>query len=116
MAKKMAKNLMQLLIEHKVEIPMLQRDYAQGRVSQKNIAKRFLDAIFEVLEGKRANLHIDFIYGYHENGKFLLLDGQQRLTTLWLLYFYFYKKFGRFDEAKNWLKNSAKTSCKKMLI
>lgn len=86
-------NLKELLNKYdKIEIPMLQRDYAQGRKSQISIANEFLDAIFAVLEGKRETLHIDFIYGYKENNKFLLIDGQQRITTLWLLHFYIYKK------------------------
>ena len=84
-------NLKKLLENNKVEIPMLQRDYAQGRVSQNKVANEFLDSIFSVLSGKKQSLHIDFIYGYKENGKFLLIDGQQRITTLWLLHFYLYK-------------------------
>ena len=56
-------NLKELLNKYdKIEIPMLQRDYAQGRKSQISIANEFLDAIFAVLEGKRETLHIDFIY------------------------------------------------------
>lgn len=90
-------NLKELLNKYdKIEIPMLQRDYAQGRKSQISVANEFLDAIFMVLNDSKQEktLHIDFIYGYQENNKFLLIDGQQRITTLWLLYFYIYKKAG----------------------
>lgn len=34
-------NLRKLLENNKVEIPMLQRDYAQGRVSQNKVANEF---------------------------------------------------------------------------
>lgn len=93
-------NLKELLNKYdKVEIPILQRDYAQGRKSQMNVANKFLDAIFVVLNDNKQvkTLHIDFIYGYQEKNKFLLIDGQQRVTTLWLLHFYIYKKAGLLD-------------------
>lgn len=81
-----------------IEIPMLQRDYAQGRKETKTtqIRERFLTSIFEVLSGEKANLHLEFIYGSVKNGKFIPLDGQQRLTTLFLLHWYF-----GFDELKD---------------
>lgn len=93
-------NLKELLGQYKVEIPMLQRDYAQGRKSQEKIAREFLDSIFEVLEGKRVSLHLDFVFGYEENDKFLLIDGQQRITTLWLLHFYLYRRTENLEEIK----------------
>lgn len=85
----------ELINKYEIEIPMLQRDYAQGRDDTKTaqIRERFLTSIFEVLSGEKANLHLEFIYGSIKNGKFIPLDGQQRLTTLFLLHWYF-----RFDE------------------
>ena len=81
--------------ENKVEkkipivIPMIQRDYAQGRSSATEIRKSFVKAIYEALKsGKELNL--DFVYGSYEdidgNIAFIPLDGQQRLTTLFLLH------------------------------
>ncbi|WP_240329462.1 GmrSD restriction endonuclease domain-containing protein [Helicobacter suis] len=84
-----------------VEVPMLQRDYAQGRRSQERVANAFLDAIFDVLKGKRKALHLDLIYGYQDKNIFKLIDGQQRITTLWLLYYLLYKRGGRLDEIKD---------------
>ena len=92
----LGKNLMTLLGEFEVCIPMLQRDYAQGRRSQEHVARKFLDAIFKALESGEA-LHIDFVYGYRQDCKFILIDGQQRLTTLWLLHLYLYRKAGKLD-------------------
>lgn len=117
------KNLRELLEEYNIEIPMLQRDYAQGRKSQVKIANEFLDAIFNVLySNENKTLHIDFIYGYEKNKKFLLIDGQQRITTLWLLHFYLYKKSDKLEEIKKWLKNfsyktrkSSSNFCKNLL-
>ena len=116
-------NLKNFLEKYNVEIPMLQRDYAQGRKSKENIAKDFLEKIFEVLKGKTKNLHIDFIYGYRENDKFILVDGQQRITTLWLIHFMIYKMNKQFDDIKESLKNfsysvreSSKKFCKNLII
>ena len=115
-------NLKELLEKYRIEIPILQRDYAQGRKSQSKIANEFLSAIFNVLNGKRQSLHIDFIYGYQENDKFLLIDGQQRITTLWLLHFYLYKKADCLGQIKDLLAkfsyNTRKSSanfCKNLL-
>lgn len=110
-------NLKDFLKKYNVEIPMLQRDYAQGRKSKENIAKDFLEKIFEVLKGKTKNLHIDFIYGYREDNKFILVDGQQRITTLWLTHFIIYKMNDKSDnDIKELLKNfsySVRESSKK---
>src|ERR1039457_3395639 len=74
-----------------INIPMIQRDYAQGRHGEEEIRKRFLRSIFEALESREA-LELDFIYGSPKtlDNKlyFMPLDGQQRLTTLFLLYWY----------------------------
>jgi hypothetical protein len=75
-----------ILLE-KIEIPKIQRDYAQGRDSEKEVRKRFLDAIFESLS-KNMPMEMDFVYGTIDENTFTPLDGQQRLTTLFLLYWY----------------------------
>ena len=70
-----------------VIIPIIQRDYAQGRKSAETIRNRFLQVLYEAIaEGRKTTL--DFIYGNVENGKLIPLDGQQRLTTLFLLHYY----------------------------
>ncbi|WP_104683392.1 DUF262 domain-containing protein [Helicobacter felis] len=108
----------------RIEIPMLQRDYAQGRKSQENIACKFLEALFEVLEGKdtKETLHLDLVYGYEDGSVFKLIDGQQRVTTLWLLHFLLYKQAHRLEEIKEQLshftyhtRESSKEFCEKLL-
>lgn len=76
-----------LLQEHKIEIPIIQRDYAQGREDSIAILKSFLDALKNVIEREK-EIRLDFIYGNVVNGYFQPLDGQQRLTTLFLLHWY----------------------------
>ena len=86
----------QLIERHqRVQIPMIQRDYAQGRPSEKEVRTRFLNALHEALILPVADaslpLNLDFIYGsIQSNGdsSFQPLDGQQRLTTLFLLHWY----------------------------
>lgn len=75
----------------KISIPIIQRDYAQGRKDATTIRDKFLDEIFNRLN-KEENLFLDFIYGSIEDDKFIPIDGQQRLTTLFLLHLYFAKK------------------------
>lgn len=83
-----------LLDENLIEIPIIQRDYAQGRVEESRIRNKFLDAIHKQLTNdcKDSSINLDFIYGRKvttkENEKLIPLDGQQRLTTLFLLYWY----------------------------
>ena len=74
-------------------IPRIQRDYAQGRTgkSAERVRERFLDALLEAVQNKRT-ITLDFVYGDVENGALTLLDGQQRLTTLFLLHWYAAKK------------------------
>jgi len=75
-----------------IEIPIIQRDYAQGRASCSEVRKEFLGALFRYLEENKPNRDLDFIYGTIQKvGKghsFIPLDGQQRLTTLFLLHWY----------------------------
>lgn len=78
---------------HEIEIPIIQRDYAQGRTFNdvKRIRNRFLDALHQALSNHK-RMTLDFVYGEIENTKFIPLDGQQRLTTLFLLHWYAAKK------------------------
>lgn len=77
-----------LLKQGKLRIPKIQRDYAQGRQSQKidEIRKVFVLTLILVVKGKRPATELDFVYGSNQNNAFEPLDGQQRLTTLFLLH------------------------------
>lgn len=77
----------------KILIPKIQRSYAQGRSDTHAVKtrERFLGAIYEALSENRP-LTLDFIYGNVRKGCLVPLDGQQRLTTLWLLHWYAARK------------------------
>lgn len=95
--------LQTLLTENDVHIPQLQRDYAQGRKSESEIRKTFIEQLRTILETDGQHLNLDFIYGYIKNNVYYPLDGQQRLSTLWLLHWYLAPQEAC-SEAKEWLK------------
>ena len=73
------------------EIPIIQSDYAQGRSDErsKEIRKTFLGSLIAAVENyPQKNIELDFIYGKRNKNKVYLLDGQQRITTLYLLHWY----------------------------
>ncbi len=85
-----------LLQRHeRIRIPMIQRDYAQGRPEEEEVREEFLSSLKEALQkpvdDPTLPMNLDFIYGSvegDEESRFLPLDGQQRLTTLFLLHWY----------------------------
>lgn len=145
----------ELINRHCIEIPIIQRDYAQGRNNAKaaDIRRGFVERLKGALtsEDKKA-LHLNFVYGKlkgvkhaskqasgqqavkamlsaakaysHDlglkldytiessssngNGQnattFVPLDGQQRLTTLYLLHWYLLQRLKKTDELSK-LKN-----------
>lgn len=86
------------LKQTEVRVPILQRDYVQGRKGKEALRENFLSSIKEALSGD-SQLKLDFVYGSGDGeGHFLPLDGQQRLTTLWLLHWYFAYKTEKLQE------------------
>lgn len=75
----------ELLNENSIKVPIIQRDYAQGRPEQSPLRVRFLASLKTALDTPQ-ELTLDFVFGSVENGEFKPIDGQQRLTTLWLLH------------------------------
>ncbi|MGV4413715.1 GmrSD restriction endonuclease domain-containing protein [Chryseobacterium sp. T1] len=142
-------NFHQLISTHIIEVPIIQRDYAQGRISDnvKYIRERFVKSLVEHVV-TNSQLHLGFVYGkiegkerkrelkLHQESvstllhsvkqyanqfninveasinvnelteplslRFIPLDGQQRLTTLFLLYWYISM---RKKESSLWLLN-----------
>lgn len=70
-----------------INIPMIQRDYVQGKANKKEVRIDFLEALIKYLQDG-INKDLDFVYGYEKDSEFIPLDGQQRLTTLFLLHTY----------------------------
>lgn len=87
----------------KIEIPIIQRNYVQG--NDKTIRRHFVNYLVNA-PTQQSPVELDFVYGAERQdtqltdncapnncalqvGKVLIpLDGQQRLTTLWLLHGY----------------------------
>lgn len=87
--------------EHlKIMIPQIQRDYVQGRDDKESIRTPFLQKLKGNLVSG-TSLNLDLIYGYIRNDvEFIPLDGQQRLTTLFLLHWYLAIVDGKYQEFK----------------
>ncbi|OAV75596.1 hypothetical protein Barb7_00772 [Bacteroidales bacterium Barb7] len=127
--------------KYKIIIPQIQRDYAQGREDKDNENKiksyDFVLKIIDVLITDNPSLNLDFVYGYtkeiaQKQSAFIPLDGQQRLTTLWLLHWYLSPKeeieqdgiklMSVTNDVKSYLKqftyetrNSSKRFCEKLI-
>jgi len=148
------KSFYDIISNYIIEIPIIQREYAQGRTTDKviSIRKRFVDDLINSIKTNE-KLHLGFVYGkiegkeniarkklnkeaissilnavkfYAENLeikinaeienshttdsdntvmlKFIPLDGQQRLTTLYLLHWYLYLKGGKISKL-TWFDN-----------
>ena len=83
-------NLFALLSRYRVVIPGIQRHYVQGANNPKaeSVRKQFIKEIFTAIEEKQHEFNLHFIYGpINTDGEdsFVPVDGQQRLTTLWLI-------------------------------
>ncbi len=76
-----------------IMIPKVQRDYAYGRIEPKviEVLNGMLDTMFKAVRDDKSEL-FDFVYGgsyvKKSNEGLIPLDGQQRLTTLFLLHFF----------------------------
>jgi hypothetical protein len=109
----------ELLETRSIEIPIIQRDYAQGRARKEKVRNDFLNALKQALAGNPVEL--DFIYGSEKNNILQPLDGQQRLTTLFLLHWFIANKEGKLEEAKSRLskftyetRTSSREFCKEL--
>lgn len=93
-----------------IEIPIIQRDFAQGRPDDEATAirERFVDAIVHA-STTDVEMALDFVYGDVKAGVLRPLDGQQRLTTLFLLHWYVASLVGALDPAAPWLRFSYAT-------
>lgn len=100
-----------------IEIPIIQRDYAQGRADDETsaIRQRFARTVVGAAYGDpdvpKDGVGLDFVYGGvnarkrgDEQHQLLEpLDGQQRLTTLYLLHWYVASRAGVLDAGAAWL-------------
>lgn len=117
-------SFLQLIEKYSIVIPVIQRDYAQGRMDEhatevrKNFVRNLISYIRDVNNGTH---DLDFIFGTvnytsSDYQEFIPLDGQQRLTTLFLFHLYIAGRSGHFADfikkmtvAENTYKFSYKT-------
>lgn len=87
---------LELIIRYNIVIPIIQRDYAQGREGKEELRKNFLNALLGAVYG--SPLELDFVYGNVKEKTLQLLDGQQRITTLFLLHWFVATKENKLDD------------------
>lgn len=100
-------------------IPEIQRDYVQGRETPRinDIRSNFLDDIYSSLVNG-TSLDLNFVYGKSDNKNYIPIDGQQRLTTLFLLHVFAFskeKKTNLLNIIKKKLTYNTRTSTKEFI-
>lgn len=95
-------NLNELLQDYIIYIPDMQRDYCWGTTKAdkadkhgNSLFKNFLDTL--VQNCNETDFTMGLFYGYIEDDRIYLCDGQQRITSLYLILLYAYK-LGKVDK------------------
>lgn len=79
--------LFKLLNTYSILIPSLQRNYVHGRNDShaKEVREHFVRSLSECCEGSEKKMNLDIVYGVvDKENNITPIDGQQRLTSLWL--------------------------------
>ena len=97
-------NFQELVKNKKIIIPIIQRDYAQGRNSPKAISvrTRLIDEWIDILKDPNLRMDFNYIYGNEMGDVFYPVDGQQRLTSLYLLHWYLAMATDNTDKINEW--------------
>lgn len=78
---------------NKIIIPSIQRDYIQPL--DESIINGFVKVLIDAY-AMNVIKDLNYLYGINdEDGNFIPIDGQQRLTTLWLLHLYVAARLGK---------------------
>lgn len=99
----MKEALLKLLESRRVVIPPMQRDYAHGRLNihaesiRKGIVAKLKDVLLHAGAAQPTKMQLDYVFGKNRNDTFIPLDGQQRLTTLFLFYRYVIEATGNLE-------------------
>lgn len=91
----------QVFKNYRICIPIIQREYVQG-IKEKNgklreNTGRLIDDILDAID-KNQKISLNIIYGFHDSKTFYPVDGQQRLTLIYLLYWYLSIRNDKLDE------------------
>lgn len=97
-------NFQDLLKTKKIIIPIIQRDYAQGRNNTKALVvrTRLIDEWIDILQDKNLRMDFNYIYGNEDSDVFYPVDGQQRLTSLYLLHWYLAQATDNTEDIYEW--------------
>lgn len=78
-----------LISKYTIEIPAIQRDYVQDRLYS-DLMQEDCDIVGDIVNSLRNDLKLNlhFVYGKVDNNELVPLDGQQRLTTLFLIHWF----------------------------
>lgn len=91
----------ELIKQYKIVVPKIQRDYVQGRKNAtvaKN-RKEFVEELVDAIKNDKS-MSLNFVYGTIRGNDFIPIDGQQRLTTLFLLHLYVFAKTQKEERIK----------------
>lgn len=97
-------NFQELVKNKKIIIPIIQRDYAQGRNDPKAISvrTRLIDEWIDILKNPDLRMDFNYIYGNGSGDVFYPVDGQQRLTSLYLLHWYLAMATNQTNQIDKW--------------
>lgn len=97
--------------DYKIQVPYYQRDYAQGRIDNgriDNIRKVFVEEMYGAIMGfNNKECHLGLVFGSNDKNEkvFIAVDGQQRLTTVFLLHWYVAWRENKLNDYKEKLLN-----------
>ena len=97
-------NFQKVVKNKKIIIPIIQRDYAQGRKDPKAISvrTRLIDEWIDIIKDSNLRMDFNYIYGTETQDVFYPVDGQQRLTSLYLLHWYLAMATDNIDDIGEW--------------
>ena len=124
-------NLLELLDSvDEFSVPKIQRDYAQGRKNGsdaelcREVRSDFINSLHSVLLKSEDKL-LDYVYGENNTKVYKPIDGQQRLTTLFLIYWYVGKRervdvnnaneFAKLEKFSYEVRDTSKEFCKSLI-
>ena len=98
-------NIISFLDSHTIAIPAIQRGYVHGEDTPKakETLENFISRFWSLVSKRGELFNLDFTYGAEEDGVAIPVDGQQRITTLWLTYLYCVHNFCPEPEKKTHL-------------
>ena len=103
------KTMGELLGNYHLVVPEIQREYVWGN-NPNSVLEQFLASLSNRLKSNEvSNENVGFLYSYQStsySGEHLLIDGQQRFTTLVLLLYYLSVKEGNIEDFQHLIRLS----------